>query len=410
VPPRRIALATIEYPPDPLSAGIGAYTRTLARFLRDRGHEVHVVARAFAPASHDGSEDGVAVHRIGPVRPELPADFQGLGALAFALRAAADEGRYRTALARALVGLVEERGVELIEAADHLAEAAFYRPARRPRVPFVVRLHTPMAFGEAFAPVLPAYATWAVGAIERSFIRRATHVSAPSRAAATAIRTGLALGALPIAVQPNPVEIPPAAPDAERPSAAAPNVLYVGRIGRWKGVHHLVDAIPAVHARVPEARFEFVGSDHVGAEGFPTTRGWLLSRLPELHLDRVRFRGHVAPEELGAIYRDAAVCVFPSPFESFSYVCLEAMVQGRAIVGSPHGGMAELLDGGQAGMLVDPADTPSLADAITGLLLDPDRRDELGRRARRRAERVYGPERVMAQIEGFYERAIAEMR
>lgn len=329
--------------------------------------------------------------------------------MSFALRAAMGEWRYRREVARTLERLIDHAGVELVEAADHLAEPVFYRRERRPQVPFVVRLHTPLAFAETVDPVLPGYARRVVGAVERSFILRASHVSAPTRSAATAFRSAMGLGGVPIFVHPNPVRLPAAPQETDGAAAAAPTVLFVGRIRRWKGVHLLARAVPAIVGRVPDVRFDLVGSDHVPVDGHPDTRSWLLAQLPERYHGHLRFHGHVPPEELDAIYRAATVCAFPSLFESFSYVCLEAMVHGKAVVGSDRGGMAELLDGGRAGVLVDPTDTGSLAEAISALLLDPERRRELGQRARSRALTAYGPERVTREIEAFYERAIAEL-
>lgn len=406
---RTIALATIEYPPDPLSAGIGSYARTLARFLRDAGHRVHVVARAYAPAGGDGSEEGVTVHRVGPVRPDLPARFEGARTVSFALRAAAGEWRYRREVARTLERLVDRDGVELVEAADHLAEPIFYRRTRRPHVPFVVRLHTPLAFAETVDPVLPGYARRVAAAVERSFIVRASHVSAPTRSAATAFRSAMDLEGVPIFVHPNPVRVPAASVEPDAGAPAVPTVLFVGRIRKWKGVHLLARAVPAIVERVPDVRFDLVGSDHVPVDGHPDTRSWLLARMPKRYHRHLRFRGHVRPDELDAIYRAATVCAFPSLFESFSYVCLEAMVHGKPVVGSDRGGMAELLDGGRAGVLVDPTDIAALAEAISGLLLDPERRRTLGDRARRRALTTYGADRVTREIEAFYERAIDEL-
>ncbi|MDZ7707552.1 MAG: glycosyltransferase family 4 protein [Trueperaceae bacterium] len=411
--PRTIALATIEYPPDPLSAGIGSYVRTLARFLRDAGHQVHVVARAYAPAREEEDEQGITVHRVGPVRPDLPAGFEGVRTISFALRAAMGEWRYRRDVARTLERLVDHEGVELIEAADHLAEPIFYRSTRRPQVPFVVRLHTPLAFTEMLDPHLPGYARRVVGAIERAFIVRASHVSAPTRTAATAIRGVMRLDNVPVHVHANPVRFPERRPEpSTEPGDDAPErptVLFVGRVCRLKGVHLLARALPDIVERVPDVRFDLVGSDHVPMDGHPDTRSWLLARLPERYHDHLRFHGHVPPGELGAIYRGATVCAFPSLFESFSYVCLEAMIHGKPVVGSSRGGMAELLDGGRAGVLVDPTEVDALAEAISGLLLDPERRRTLGDRARRRALESYGPDRVLRDIEAFYERAIDEL-
>lgn len=407
---RTLLLVAPEYPPDPMSAGIGTYTRNLARLLRDRGHEVHVLARVFD--GDDVGEEGITVHREGPYRPHLPSSLKGAAALRFGGAALRDEWTYRRNVARRMHRLVREAGVELIEACDHMAEAVLYAPAVAPAVPLVVRLHTPLAYAQRFDAVLPGYARRVVGAVERRGIRKATHVTAPTRATAGMMRRGMGLGALPIAVHANPVPFDPspsARPDPRPAFDGPPQVLFVGRLSRWKGIHLLAEAIPRIHAEVPEAEFVFLGSDHGIVRGYASGTAFLRARIPAAHLDRVRMPGHVAPEAVSRFYAGASVCVFPSLFESFSYVCLEAMIHGKAVVGSRAGGMADLLGQGEAGLLFDPPDVATLASHVTRVLRDDALRDDLGRRARRRAETVYAPATVMDEIERFHERAITEM-
>jgi glycogen synthase len=102
------------------------------------------------------------------------------------------------------------------------------------------------------------------------------------------------------------------------------------------------------------------------------------------------------------------VCVFPSLFENFPYTCLEAMSYGKAIVGSSHGGMTDLLGDGQCGLLYTPPDEHELARHITTLLSNKNLRDELGQKARQRALDYFGSERVMNLTEAFYNKALGE--
>jgi len=186
-------------------------------------------------------------------------------------------------------------------------------------------------------------------------------------------------------------------------------VLFVGRVVRWKGVDLLVRAVPKVLERHPEARFVFVGADNVGMEGSPTAEAYLRHLLPSRASRRLHFTGYLPHAEVAAYYKRATVCVFPSLFEAFGYTCLEAMTYSKAIVGSRHGGMCELLDEGRAGKLFTPPDVQGLADHLSTLLADPGLRTHLGEQARRRAQHFYGAETVLNDIEAFYRQALSDV-
>ena len=353
LPRLRIILTSIEYPPDPLSSGIGSYTRTLSRLLTARGHKIHVVARGIEGDTVN-EEEGVSVHRLTPTRPELPEHLGIREILTLIQRDLVGEWCYRRKTAERIDKLITTEGIDLIEAAEHLAEPILYRPARHPMIPLVVRLHTPLSYSETVVPNIPEIARRVVAAAERNFLSRATHLSAPSQAAAEIFLRKFGLMNRQVEVYPNPPTYPPeevgASPVEEDPNL----VLFVGRITKWKGAHLLIRAIPNVVARRPEARFVFIGNDNLAVPGFHSMTEYLYSLLPsELH-QRVTFTGHLAHQQVKDYYRRATVCVFPSLFEAFGYTCLEAMTFGKAIIGSKRGGMVELLDGGRAGLLSAP--------------------------------------------------------
>jgi glycosyltransferase involved in cell wall biosynthesis len=77
------------------------------------------------------------------------------------------------------------------------------------------------------------------------------------------------------------------------------------------------------------------------------------------------------------------VAALSSISEGLPYSVLEAMMCGRVTVSTEVGGVAEAV--GDAGMLVPPRDPSAFARACVALLLDPDRRTDLGERGRRRA-------------------------
>lgn len=406
--PLRLALSTPDYPPDPMGTGIGTYAKSLAEGLARRGHRVHVVTRG---PHGDALEEhgGVTVHRLGVPRPDLPPHVSPVVFLRLALASARSELRYRRRVAATLARLVDGGEADLVEAADSFVEALFYRPARHPGVPFVVRLHTPMSVGERYDRNLPEPARRLLRRVERGHLLRASHLTVPSETPRALFREAMALGVRPIEAIPNP---PPAAGRRPAPAAGAPldadgpEVLYLGRVTAVKGVHVLARAIPQVLARVPNARFRFVGADSASSTGRGTTIEAIRAELPEAVRERVHFVGRVPLEAVDGYLERATVCVFPSLFENFPYTCLEAMAHGKAVVGSASGGMRDMLEGGACGLLYHPPDEDALARALIALLQDPELRDRLGRAARRRAESVYGEDAVLDATVAFYRRAL----
>ena len=145
--------------------------------------------------------------------------------------------------------------------------------------------------------------------------------------------------------------------------SSAPVILAVARLDahdREKGLDHLLQALPAVKAAVPEARLVIVGTG--------TDLPRLKALAQELGLERaVEFTGAVDDEELVRRYAACRVFALPSRKEGFGLVFLEAMAHGRPCVAARAGGVPEVIDE-TCGLLVDYGDVPALAQACVAAL------------------------------------------
>jgi glycosyltransferase involved in cell wall biosynthesis len=141
-------------------------------------------------------------------------------------------------------------------------------------------------------------------------------------------------------------------------------VLQVGRVVGEKGVFTLLDAIPLALAEVPKVRFIVVGSGPALEEARKRAAG---HRWPS----RVLFTGFVADEVRNRLYQVADAAVFPSIYEPFGIVALEAMALGVPVVSSNAGGLAEVVDD-QTAVVVEPDSAQSLARGIVAALRHPD--------------------------------------
>lgn len=161
-----------------------------------------------------------------------------------------------------------------------------------------------------------------------------------------------------------------------------PLIGTVARLQEYKGIHVLVNAMPLVIRRHPQARCVIVGGE-VDCE--PDYPGRLRELIDGLGLaDRVRMVGQ---QRNAAEWMQAMdVVTHTSNREPFGIVVVEAMALGKPVVAGSEGGPAYIITPGVNGLLAPYGDAVSLADAIVRLLDDPDLATRLGAAARARAE------------------------
>jgi len=179
------------------------------------------------------------------------------------------------------------------------------------------------------------------------------------------------------------------------PVPLAPGRPVIGTVARLvpvKGIHHLIEAAPAVLRKAPNARFVIVGDGE--------SRLALEAQVRALGLaDRFLFAGFQS--DAPAFLAGMDIFVLPSLNEGMGRVLVMAMALGKPIVATRVGGVPELLGNGEAGLLVPPADSAALAEAIGSLLGDPARSQALGEAGRRRAPR-YSAKAMLEALAKLY--------
>lgn len=167
------------------------------------------------------------------------------------------------------------------------------------------------------------------------------------------------------------------------PPPAVPAIGYMARLCKEKGIHTLVEAfvLLARRARVPDLRLHAAGV--MLASDRPLVEE-LRARLEREGLaGRARLEPNVTRERKLELLRTIRVLSVPATYgESFGLYLLEALACGVPVVEPESGAFPELLEATGGGLLCEPDDPRSLADALEELLLDPERAHELGRRGR----------------------------
>lgn len=197
-----------------------------------------------------------------------------------------------------------------------------------------------------------------------------------------------------LVIVPNGVPVPATVPERDR---GAREILSVANYERRKGLGDLIDAAAALPQR------ERLRLTLLGAETESGHRRELEARAEASGLDgAVEIPGPVIGEAKQPYYDRAAVFCLPSYDEGLPMSMLEAMAQGLPVVCTRVGAIAEAVDDGEQGLLVPPGDVSGLAEALQGLLSDPDRRRTMGAAARERVQHQFSLDAQAAQVLAIY--------
>lgn len=177
---------------------------------------------------------------------------------------------------------------------------------------------------------------------------------------------------VPVAVVRHVVEV---AGPMRPPSTEGPlHLLCAARLKPYKGIDVLLHAVARARSAGADLKLTIAGD---GPE-----RQWLDELAWTLGLTDVDFLGAVAPASVSTLMRDADAIVLPSRGEGLPVALVEAMACGRAVVATRSGGNAEVVEDGETGLLVDPERPDQLADALLQLSNDRPLVARLGETAR----------------------------
>ncbi|MFL5529444.1 MAG: glycosyltransferase family 4 protein [Gemmatimonadaceae bacterium] len=180
----------------------------------------------------------------------------------------------------------------------------------------------------------------------------------------------------------------------------APLILTVARLVPHKGQDMGIRALSMLARDFPKLRYIMVGEGHdeLRLRGIARELGVL---------DRVGFVGPMRDDELPEAYATSTIYLGASRVdkeinvEGFGISFLEAGASGIPSVAGDSGGVRSAVRDGETGIVVPPTDPDAIADAIRSLLLNPERRKQMGRAARHAVETHYNWDRVARDTRAF---------
>ena len=190
-----------------------------------------------------------------------------------------------------------------------------------------------------------------------------------------------------VVVVPNMIEVE----DVIAASSLGEYVGYIGRISPEKDIPTLLNAA----RNCPEIPFKVAGPYHKMPD--------LLQNAPA----NVRLLGHLDRKKASSFLEAARIIVFCSIwFEGFPMAIVEAMIHGKSVICSRIGGLPEIVEDGNTGLLFEPGNAVELARKIHYLWDRPQLCRKLGQAGRAKALREYSPNRYYQRLMDVYRKAI----
>ena len=178
-------------------------------------------------------------------------------------------------------------------------------------------------------------------------------------------------------------------------------ILFVGRLVYEKGVQNLIAAMPKILANYHDAKLIIAGKGPMLDE--------LRGEVDYLGLgNKVYFTGYLNSKQCRKMYKCADIAVFPSTYEPFGIVALEAMLSGSPIVVSDIGGLNEIVDHAVNGMKSYAGNSNSIADSILTLLFNQELAKSCVEKAQEKVRTQYNWSKISDDTHFVYEKAIAE--
>jgi glycosyltransferase involved in cell wall biosynthesis len=189
----------------------------------------------------------------------------------------------------------------------------------------------------------------------------------------------------------------PKAADAEK------LVLFLGWLGERKGILEALEAAHLVRQKMAEVRFVFAGQVASGPRKEEVERACREAAADE----GICFPGLVTGDDKLALLSRASVFILPSYHENLPVAIIEAMAMGIPVVSTVVAGIPELIEEGVNGFLIQPGDTPALAERIVRLLEDGDLRRAMGAANAVKARQRYHPRVFANKIALVYREVLA---
>lgn len=351
------------YPCPHGGGGAGTYVQLVSRELVLRGHKVSVVAGHCPKCPNYHIDKGVNIYR--PKRGDLHwwlSKPSGLKGISISFRYL----EHGWQLFRFIEKLHKKNPIDIAE----FSEGGNFWHLFNSKFPYISHLHGSRYTFRYASGRSVGKTDWYHRRLELCFIDRANHVISPSKALLNLVEREVKKKLKSTTVMAYPLDPRLERSPLERNGGVRDRVVFfAARNDPVKGGHILLEAVPLIQRKVPDVKFQFFG--------FRPKAGMI---IPE----GVSCNEFLPKEKLLERYQEADICVIPSYWDNSPNTVYEAMAAAKAVVASRVGGIPELVEDGETGILVDPGNGRKLGAAIINLLLDNKKRIAMVEKGRMR--------------------------
>ena len=179
-------------------------------------------------------------------------------------------------------------------------------------------------------------------------------------------------------------------------------LLYVGRITELKGLHLLIEALKYLKKNV---RLVIIGPPDWNTSYYQKLLN-TFERENAKGKHKISYLGAMEQSEIVKWYQKASLFILPSFVEGFPVTVLEALSCGTPVVATNVGGIPEVIQNNETGILIPPSNPVSLAKAIDHLLENEDIRLEMTRRGRENVQKQYSLENACKKLRLIYKQLL----
>ena len=198
-----------------------------------------------------------------------------------------------------------------------------------------------------------------------------------------------------ITIIPNSIQVDRLRENILKEKSDAPRtILFMGELGQRKGVYDLIDAIALLRLNNAQIKVFLCGNGEVEK---------VKKCVADLGLEKiVNVPGWISGQEKKKLLNKAYLYILPSYFEGLPMSILEAMATGTPVISTPVGGIAEAVEDGVEGFLVEPGDIKALASAIRTLLDDTVVWKKMSVTAMEKIQSQFSSKQGLAQLKTLY--------
>ncbi len=386
----RILMLSWEYPPKNVG-GLSTHVYYISRSLSKLGHEVHVVTCQDGTAAIKENDNGVFIHRINPYNIATEDFIKWVMHLNFAM---IEES----------IRLIREIGnFDIIHGHDWLSAYALKCIKDSFHIPTICTMHaTEYGRNNGIKTDMQRY----IDSCEAMLVHECNKVLACSYYMRDEINRLFSISLDKIQVIPNGIERNELQGEIDykkiRRKYAKDDekiVFFIGRHVHEKGIQVLIESIPSIVEDYQRVKFIIGGAGPMTVE--------LKERVKKIKLEeKVQFTGYIEEGDKIKLYKIADVAVFPSQYEPFGIVVLEAMVAGCPVVAADVGGITEIITHRVTGMKFIKDSTNSLKENLINVLTDEELTSSLKINAKLDVQEKYSWDKVATLTVDVYNKML----